>query len=78
MLFSSTASHHYSNPSGGCGYGSVLFPLFTGSEYIQGEGLRVLSGEKQLSLHEEIDVMLATLAGVQEETKEKKKKVRRR
>ena len=38
----------------------------------------MLSGEKQLSLHEEIDVMLATLAGVQEETKEKKKKVRRR
>ena len=42
---------------------------------MQGEGLQVLSGEKQQTLHEEVDAMLATLAGVQEETKEKKKKV---
>ncbi len=43
---------------------------------MQGEGLQLLSGEKLRTLQEQIDSALASLAGVKEESKEKKKMVR--
>ncbi len=45
---------------------------------MQGEGLQLLSGEKLRLIQEQIDSALVSLAGAEEESKEKKKMVRLR
>lgn len=49
-----------------------------GREYMQGDGLQLLSGEKLRLIQEQIDSALVSLAGAEEESKEKKKMVRLR
>lgn len=47
-----------------------------GCEYMQGEGLLVLSGEKQRSLQEQSDSILTSVATIEEEKNELEKMVK--
>ena len=52
-----------------------LFIISSGSSYLQGEGLKVLSGEKQTALQDQVATAEATKTVLEEENRELQKRV---